>query len=161
MINALFKFIAVSRITALIVLACSLFGQARAQAPAQAQSQGSWLTFVGNPGDAQADLLEVDATSRAVTPAGPTLDIRVSRPMLRTSTEGIPFRSYTGTVLVDCVAKTARFVVASFYMMPLWEGKSHKTLIYQSSEIRPVQFRFFDPNPLPRIVRASCTNGPP
>lgn len=125
-----------------------------------AHGQANWLTFVGYPGDAQSDLLEADPLSRTVTANGPTLNIRVSRAMLRTSTEGVPFRSYTATVLVDCAAKTARFVTASFYMMPLWEGKSHKTLVYSATEIRPMLLRYFDPNPLPRIVAATCTVTP-
>lgn len=138
--------IAIWHATALFAISCS----------ASAQMQASWLTFVGHPGDAQSDVLEADPLSRSVTSDGPTLDIRVSRAMLHTSTEGIPFRSYTATVLVDCAAKAARFVTASFYLMPLWEGKPHKTLAYTPAEIRPSLFRFFDPNPLPRIVVATC-----
>ena len=125
-----------------------------------AYSQAGWLTFVGNPDDTLADLLEVDSESRKASAKGSTLDIRVSRVSLRTSTEGVPFRSYTATVLVDCAEKTARFLTASFYMMPIWEGKPHKTLIYSASEVRPVMFRFFEPNPLPRILKATCPNGP-
>lgn len=125
-----------------------------------ASGQAGWLTFVGNPGDARGDLLEVDSQSRKASAKGSTLDIRVSRVSLRTSTEGVPFRSYTATVLVDCAEKTARFLTASFYMMPLWEGKPHKTLIYSPSEVRPLLFRFFEPNPLPRIFKATCPNGP-
>lgn len=127
---------------------------------ASAHGQDSWLTLVGYPNDSQSDVIEADPLSRSITPNGPTLEIRVSRAMLRTSTEGIPFRSYTATVLVDCAAKTARFVAASFYLMPLWEGKSHRTLVYAPTEIRPLLFRFFDPNPLLRIVAATCTQAP-
>ena len=123
-------------------------------------SQSSWLTVAGFPGDTQTDVLEVDALSRQITPGGPLLNIRVSRVMLRSSTEGIPFRSYTATVLVDCAAGSARFVTASFYMMPFWEGKPHKTVDYSPTEVRPVLFRFFKPNPLPRIVTATCAVSP-
>ena len=146
MLCLLFRFISALRASGLCaVLFC-----------AAAHGQNNWLTFVGSPNDAQGDVLEADPLSRSVTPNGPTLDIRVSRAMLRTSTEGIPFRSYTATVLVDCTAKTARFVTASFYLMPLWEGRPHRTLAYAPSETRPLLFRFFEPNPLPRIVAATC-----
>lgn len=122
-------------------------------------AQAAWLTMAGHPGDASKDLLEVEPQSRTTTPGGPTLNIRVSRSALLSSTEGIPFRSYTATILVDCSAKKARFVTSSFYMMPLWEGKPHTTLVYSISEIRPVLFRFFEPNPLAKIVRATCPAG--
>lgn len=146
MSGLLFRFISALRASGLCaVLFC-----------ATAHGQNNWLTFVGSPNDAQNDVLQADPLSRSVTPNGPTLNIRVSRAMLRTSTEGIPFRSYTATVLVDCSAKTARFVTATFYLMPLWEGKPHKTLSYAPTEIRPVMFRFFEPNPLQRVVSATC-----
>ena len=125
-----------------------------------AQGQSSWLAFAVHSADTQSDVLEADPLSRSVTPNGPMLNIRVNRAMLRTSTDGIPFRSYTATVLVDCAAKTARFVTASFYMMPFWEGKPHKTLDYSPTEVRPLLFRLFDPNPLPRIVAATCAVTP-
>lgn len=146
MFYLLSKFIGMSRITALFFMFYC----------AAAHAQASWLTFVGYPGDAQNDVLEADSQSRSITPNGPTLNIRVSRAMLHTSTEGIPFRSYTATVRVDCAAKTARFETASFYMMPLWEGKPHRALVYAPTEVRPLLFRYFDPNPLHSIVAASC-----
>jgi hypothetical protein len=141
-----FRYRAICRTAALFAMFCA----------STAMAQTSWLTFVGNPGDAQSDLLEADPVSRTITPNGTTLNIRVSRALLRNSTDGIPFRSYTATVLVDCAAKTARFVTASFYMMPLWEGNPHRTLVYPSTEVRPLLLRFFDPNPLPRVIGATC-----
>lgn len=78
---------------------------------------------------------------------------------MRTSSDGIPFRSYSATVLVDCSAKSARFVNATFYMMPLWEGKPHTTLTYSAAEVRPMLFRSIEPNPAARIIRAACQAG--
>ena len=146
----LFRFVAKWRTTAVLTMFYCV----------AAQGQANWLTFAVYSGDAQSDVLEADPLSRSVTSNGTTLNIRVNRAMLRTSTDGIPFRSYTATVLVDCAAKTARFVTASFYMMPFWEGKPHRTLDYSSTEVRPLLFRLFDPNPLPRIVAATCASAP-
>lgn len=123
-----------------------------------AQAQPKWLTLTGNPGDPQTDIVEVDPESRSASREWPTLNIRANGAVLRTSTDGVPFRSITATVMVDCAAKSARFVSATFYMMPLWEGQPHKTLAYSSAELRPMQFRNVEPNPSLRIIRAACPN---
>ena len=123
---------------------------------ALAQAQSTWFTIVGSPGDAQSDLVEVDPQSRSFTAGNSTLNIRVSRSVLRTSSDGVPFRSFTATVLVDCAAKSARFVTANFYMMPLWEGRPHASLAFSAAEVRPLMFRNIEPNPAARIIRAAC-----
>lgn len=124
-----------------------------------ANAQLTWLTIVGNPGNSQTDLIEVDPQSRSLIAGNSTLNIRVSRAILRTSSDGIPFRSYTATVLVDCASKSARFVNATFYMMPSWEGKPHTTLTYSAAEVKPMLFRSIEPNPAARIIRAACQAG--
>ena len=121
-----------------------------------ATAQSGWFTIVGNPGDSQSELVEVDPQSRSVNGGGATLNIRVSRSAMRVSSDGVPFRSFAATVLVDCAAKTARYINASFYMMPLWEGRPHSSLTYSASEIRPMLFRSIEPNPSARIIRAAC-----
>ena len=121
-----------------------------------ANAQATWFTIVGNPGDSQSDLVEVDPQSRSFNAGNSTLSIRVSRPALRTSSDGVPFRSYAATVLVDCATKSARFVTANFYMMALWEGQPHASMAYSASEVRPMLFRSIEPNPAARIIRAAC-----
>ena len=119
-------------------------------------AQTTWLTVAGNPGDASTDLLEVDPKSRVQILDEATLNIRVSRNKLLSSSDGIPFRSYTATIRVNCLEKTARFATAAFHMMPFWEGTPHRVLVFTSTEIRPVIFRFFEPNPTARVVKAAC-----
>ena len=119
-------------------------------------AQSSWFTMSGEPGDPLSDIVQVDPQSRTFTAGSATLDLRVSRAALRSSSDGIPFRSYTATVLVDCTVKTARFVMAAFYMMSLWEGRPHKLLTYFPSEVRPMLFSSIEPNPTAKIIRAAC-----
>lgn len=126
-----------------------------------AVAQSAWFTIVGDPGDIQTDLVEVDPQSRSLNAGNAILNIRVSRAILRTSSDGVPFRSYTATVLVDCSAKSARFVNATFYMMPLWEGRPHTSLTYSATEVRPVLFRSIEPNPAAKIIRAACQMSSP
>ena len=88
-----------------------------------AHDQSHWLTMVGTPGKPDENTIEVRPASFAATANPPSLDIRVNRSAPSVSSEGIPFRSYMVTILVDCGEKTARFTTASFYMMPMWEGQ--------------------------------------
>ena len=112
--------------------------------------------MVGMPGEANTNIIEVQPASLVTTANQPSLNIRVNRINPSISSEGIPFRSYIATVLIDCTEKTARFTSAAFYMMPLWEGKAHKVVFWSAAEIRPVLLRNFEPNPREKIIRAAC-----
>ena len=119
-------------------------------------AQPGWLTLVGNPGEPQNDLVQVNPVSRSGSADTPTLNLRINRANLRTSWDNVPYRSYTATVEIDCIEKTARYTEISFYMMPLWEGKPHKTTSFSWNEMRPLRFRDIEPNPTSRLIRAAC-----
>lgn len=119
-------------------------------------AQNSWLTLVGDPADLQADTVQVDVQSRLANTTQPTLHVRVSRSSLRASWDNVPYRSYTSTVVVDCLEKTARYLDATFYMMPLWQGKPHTTSNFSTLETRPMAFPDVEPNPAASIVKAAC-----
>jgi len=121
-------------------------------------AQSSWLTVAGDPGDSQNDVVQIDPTSRAGTASLPTFNVRVSRAVLRISWDDIPYRSYASTVAIDCAENSGRYTEISFYMMPLWEGQSHKTISFSAAESRPMRFRDIEPSPTSRIVRAACTS---
>ena len=123
-----------------------------------AQGQSDWLTMVGMPGEASMNIIEVQPASLVTSANQPSLNIRVNRAKLTISSEDIPFRSYTATVLIDCYDKTARFISAAFYMMPIWEGKPHKVVSWSAAEMRPMLFQNFEPNPREKIIRAACLN---
>ena len=116
----------------------------------------NWLTLVGNPRDAAVSTIEVYALPVVVSDNLRSLDIRVNRDQQSLSSEGIPFRSYSATILVDCYENKARFTTAAFYMTPLWEGTPHKIASWSAAQVRPVLFRNFDPNPRDKIIRAAC-----
>lgn len=119
-------------------------------------AQGDWLTVSGHPGEPQLDIVEVQPESRFLSADFATLNIRVNRSALRTSTDGVVFRSFTASVVADCAAKTARFATVTFYMAPLWEGSPHRVLTFSAAQNRPVLFRSIEPNPTERIIRAAC-----
>ena len=123
--------------------------------PARAQSD--WLTVVGFPDDPAIDLVQVQLGSRPLGPDLQNINLRVNRALTRTSTDGVVFRSFTATAVVDCLAKNGRFMTSAFYTLPLWQGEPHRTLTFSPTEVRPMLFRNIDPNPTERIVRAACS----
>lgn len=123
---------------------------------AGALANSNWLTIMGDPLDAGAGTIEIDPTSRAIQGDRRSLLIRVSRPQERTSTDGVSFRSYLASVEFDCIQRNARFLSVDFYQQSLWQGTPHKSMVYGSAQIRPLVFRFFEPNPLEKLLQAAC-----
>ena len=122
-----------------------------------ARAQSEWLTVsAADSSNIDTDIVEVDADSVAGKSGLRSMDIRVSRAKLRTSWDGVPYRSYTATVLIDCIAKTGRYVSLDFYRLPLWKGTSHQTATYELNYVRAMQFLDMQPNPTQRIVKAAC-----
>jgi hypothetical protein len=119
-------------------------------------AQNSWFNVLGDPRDPNVNTIEVDPTPVAVNGDLKTMKIRVSRSVQRTSWDGVPYRSYTSTVVFDCANKKAQYQSLDFYMEPAWKGASHKTSIYTADVKRPMEFRDVTPNPTQRLVRAAC-----
>jgi hypothetical protein len=119
-------------------------------------AQTSWLNVVGDAKDESVNTIEVDPVPVTVNGDWRTMKIRVSRSVQRTSWDGVPYRSYTSTVLFDCANKSARYLSLDFYMEPAWKGISHKTSTFTVDAKRPMEFRDVTPNPTQRLVRAAC-----
>ncbi len=128
-----------------------LLGMAVSQVPAKAD----WFTVTGNPQDPSVNTVEVDPV--AVNAAGErkTINVRVSRSEQRFNWGGVPYRSYESQLVFDCRANEARYLVASFYIEPPWQGTPHKTTDYAGNP-RSMLFRDVEPDPTQRIVRAAC-----
>ncbi len=120
-----------------------------------ALAQTNWLTIAGIPGDASADYVQLDPTKLAKESGLVTIAVRVSRSRERTSQDGIRFRSFVGIAGVDCRQMTARFLRASFYREPNFEGPPFLTKEY-GSVIRPVMFREIPGDHAKQTVRAAC-----
>jgi hypothetical protein len=128
---------------------------------AQANPNSNWLTVVGDRLDPAVGTIEIDPNAISVVGDQRTMLVRVSRPQERVSSDGVAFRSYLANVQFDCVQKNARFVSVDFFEQWLWQGKPHKSMAYGPTQIRPVLFRFFEPNPLEKLVRAACLSAVP
>lgn len=122
------------------------------------QAQTTWFNVLGDPQDPAVNTIQVDPIPVAVSGELKTMKIRVSRSAQRTSWDGVPYRSYTSTVVFDCANKNARYISLDFYMQPAWKGESHKTSVYPADVKRPMEFRDVTPNPTQKLVRAACRN---
>lgn len=131
----------------LILLAACLACPAMADVP--------WLTIVGDHDDPKADTIEINPL--AVSRNGPVrvMEIRISRSIERTSSDGVKFRSFRGEVEFDCARGSARFVRSQFYAQPLWQSPTVR-LSYPPDTVRPMEFRMIEPNPKDKVIRAAC-----
>lgn len=120
-----------------------------------AGAEGLWFTIAGDRNDPHADTIEMNPI--AVSRDGPkvVMEIRVSRSGERTSSDGVAFRSFRGEVGFDCSRRTARFLRSQFYADPLWQTPI-KELRYSSGQVRPMEFRMFNPNPRDSVIKAAC-----
>lgn len=121
-----------------------------------AQAQSDWLTVTGLQDDAAVDIVQVQLAPRSGVSDLQTINLRVNRAATRTSTDGVVFRSFAATAVIDCAAKKGRFTSSAFYAQPLWQGQPHKMFTFSAADVRPMLFRSIDPNPTERIIRAAC-----
>jgi len=132
-----------------VVLAAALVSAA-----AVAQSS-TWLTVVGDPGNAAVDTVEVDATSAVAFESMRLVKLRVNRAMVRDAFDGKPFRSYYSTAMVDCKENKAWHRSISLFSNPLWQGqmRMHE---YAESDGRSLAFAEMADNPRDRLIKAAC-----
>ena len=121
-----------------------------------ANAETRWFTVEGDTKQPAMDTVEVDILSLSRDGDNRSMDVRVSRSTLRSSWEGVPYRSYTAQVVFDCAQQTARYKWLAFHMLPLWAGPVHTTTRYAANELRPMLFVGSQPNPAQRIINAAC-----
>jgi hypothetical protein len=152
------------RVLGCLLLACAA-ALAVAQTPAHPPQPGipavqapgaasTWFTVVGDPADPKIDTIQVDPVDHDQNRK--TLRVRASRATVRTGYDELPYRSYDASVLMDCQAKTARFLTIAYYVQPLWQGTPRETVDFSKGSSRNMVFRGVEPNPHLRIVQAAC-----
>lgn len=123
-----------------------------------AHADTRWFTVTGDAQDDAAETVQVDPVARTAAPH--RMQVRVSRAEPRISWDGIPYRSFTADVQVDCAAGRARYASIAYHLQPRWQGPVHREVDYRSGEPRWMEFRDMKPNPMRRIVAAACDNPP-
>lgn len=141
--------------TMLLLTALLTGAVAQAQSPVPSStSRATWFTVMGDPEDPTVNTVQVDPVDHDGNPR--TMRVRVSRSTLRTSWDGIPYRSYTSNVSFECDKNKARYLSLSYHSQPLWPGEPDKTVDYTSGTPRLMEFRDVTPNPTQRIIQAAC-----
>jgi hypothetical protein len=115
-----------------------------------------WFTVVGDPSNPDADTIQIDPVARSSAGLR-VMEIRTSRSNVRTSQEGVAFRSYEALVEFDCDKATARFLQSQFFDEPLWQRPS-RLVQFRADQTRPMDFKLLEPNPRDRVIRAACVS---
>lgn len=124
-----------------------------------ARADNDWLTMSGDgemPLKTAQNLIQVSPQSIQGSGDLRSMNVRVHHIEQRNNWDGVPYRSYVGTVEFDCAQKTARHAVINYYLTPVWSGPVHQTVTYPPSQPRMMAFRDVVPNPLERIIKAAC-----
>ncbi len=121
-----------------------------------AYASSNWLVLVGDPADPSSDYIEFDPSALTRDGEQASIPVRVSRSSPRTSKEGIVFRSFESLVAVDCKRRTARFLQATFFAEPDFQGVPFRTEVFGPKDPRPMEFRLIKGAPARRVIDAAC-----
>jgi len=136
-----------------VQILASILLAAPACGPALAQTH--WLTIVGDMTDPAVDTVEVSPDSVVGLDELRVMKIRTNRKQERITYDHKPYRSYFGSIQIDCVRKEARFRQIRYFLGPMWTGAA-RDVEYPEAAMPPVALRDFQPNPVQRIVQAAC-----
>ncbi|SET57161.1 surface-adhesin E family protein [Variovorax sp. OV084] len=100
--------------------------------------RAEWFTLSGTPGDATSSYVQVEPTSVEVDGSNRLVSLRMSLPEDRTGRDGIRFRSFQARTKVDCEARSARYVSATYFGHPDFVGEPVAVRHFEESDVRTV-----------------------
>ena len=118
-----------------------------------------WLTLTGSAGEAANSYVQVDPTSVVVDGSKRLVAVRISLAEPRTSQDGLKFRSVTAKASVDCDARKARYVSATYFAQPNFVGEPIAVREFDESDVRPMKFDGLPGDLAGRTVNAACGVG--
>ena len=124
-----------------------------------ALAQAEWLTLSGTPGDATSSYVQVDPTRIEVDGARRGVTLRMSLAKDFTGKDGFKLRSFEARASVDCEARTARYVSATYYSLPNFVGEPVAVKQFEDDDIRPMTLPGAPPELAARTVNAACNVG--
>jgi len=127
---------------------------------ASAGVRAEWLTLTGTPGDADSSYVQVDPASIEVDGAHRTVALRMNLQAGRLNRDGVRFRSFQGIATVDCDARSARYVSASYFSQPNFVGEPAQVKHFEAGDVRPVTLPGAPPELAARTVNAACAVRP-
>jgi hypothetical protein len=125
-----------------------------------AGARAEWLTLGGSPGDAGNSYVQVDPTSVEVDGAHRIVHLRLSLAQDRTTRDGIVFRSFDARVNVDCAARNARYVSATYFGQPNFVGEPIAVRHFADDDVRPMTLGNAPRDLAGRTVNAACSVRP-
>jgi hypothetical protein len=111
-----------------------------------------WLTLTGSAGEAANSYVQVDPTSVVVDGSKRLVAVRISL-------DGLKFRSVTAKASVDCDARKARYVSATYFAQPNFVGEPIAVREFDETDVRPMKFDGLPGDLAGRTVNAACGVG--
>jgi hypothetical protein len=100
--------------------------------------RAEWFTLSGTPGDATSSYVQVEPTSVEVDGSNRLVSLRMSLPEDRTGRDGIRFRSFQARAKVDCEARSARYLSATYFGHPDFVGEPVAVRHFEEADVRTV-----------------------
>lgn len=122
-------------------------------------AHAEWLTLTGSAGEVTNSYVQVDPTSVVVDGSKRLVAVRISLAEPRTSQEGLKFRSVAAQASVDCEARKARYVSATYFGQPNFVGPAMAVLEFDETDVRPMKFDGLPGDLAARTVNAACGVG--
>ena len=122
-------------------------------------AHAEWLTLTGSAGEAANSYVQVDPTSVVVDGSKRLVAVRISLAEPRTGQDGLKFRSVAAKASVDCEARKARYVSATYFGQPNFVGEPIAVREFDESDVRPMKFDGLPGDLAARTVNAACGVG--
>lgn len=123
--------------------------------------RAEWLTLNGSPGDAGNTYVQVDPTSVEVNGSRRSVTVRMNLAEDRTSKDGVRFRSVLARASVDCEARSAHYLSATYFGHPNFVGEPVAVKEFGEDDVRPMLFAGAPGELVGRTVNAACRVGAP
>lgn len=121
--------------------------------------RAEWLTLNGSPGDAGNTYVQVDPTSVEVNGSRRNVTVRMNLAEDRTSKDGVRFRSVLARASVDCEARSARYLSATYFGHPNFVGEPVAVKHFEEDDVRPMTLAGAPGELVGRTVNAACAVG--
>ncbi len=114
-----------------------------------------WFTVYGDPERTAQDLIQIRPGSLAHLEGDLlSVDVRITRSMVREAYGGGAYRAHSSTVAVDCEGRRAWYTRMKFYGEPGWSGPVRMERSFKRDEA-PLVFKDI-PDQADRLIRAAC-----
>jgi len=122
-------------------------------------AQAEWFTL-NDATDKPGEVVQVDPTSLTVDGFTRTIRLRLDRDSPRRAAVGVMFRSFEGTVSIDCLSRAAHYDSYTFYPRSQFQGTPVLDRRFGPAEPRLPAMVGLRPEVAGRVIRAACRAEP-